>query len=91
MRKRYHKLRPKIFYHRGIDILVTHSPAFNLNDGDDLPHIGFSIFLEIMKKYKPKFFVHGHVHKSYGHQFKRFDTFDDTTVVNACERCIIEI
>ena len=91
MRKRYHKLRPKIFYHRGIDILVTHSPAFNLHDGDDLPHIGFSIFLEIMKKYKPKFFVHGHVHKSYGHQFKRFDTFDDTTVVNACERCIIEI
>lgn len=90
MRKRYRRLRHKIFLKRGIDILVTHSPAKGLNDGTDLPHQGFAIFRDIMKKHKPKYFVHGHVHKSYGHKFKRFDVFEETTVVNSCERCIVE-
>lgn len=90
MRKRYRRLRHKIFLKRGIDILVTHSPAKGLNDGTDLPHQGFAVFRDIMKKHKPKYFVHGHVHKSYGHKFKRFDVFEETTVVNSCERCIVE-
>lgn len=90
MRKRYRRLRHKIFLKKGIDILVTHSPAKGLNDGTDLPHQGFSVFRDIMQKHKPKYFVHGHVHKSYGHKFKRFDTFEETTVVNACERRIVE-
>lgn len=90
MKKRYRKLKPKLFFHRGIDILVTHSPALDLNDGEDLPHIGFSVFKDIMVKYKPKYFVHGHMHKSYGHNFKRYDSFESTTIINACERCVIE-
>lgn len=90
MQKRYRRLRHKIFLKRGIDILVTHSPAKGLNDGTDLPHQGFAVFRDIMQKHKPKYFVHGHVHKSYGHKFKRFDTFLDTTIVNSCERCIVE-
>lgn len=90
MRKRYRRLRHKILLRRGIDILVTHSPAKGLNDGTDLPHQGFAVFRDIMKKHKPKYFVHGHVHKSYGHKFKRFDVFEETTVVNSCERCIVE-
>ena len=27
--------------HRGFDVLVTHAPAYELGDGDDLPHMGF--------------------------------------------------
>ena len=90
MRKRYNKLRSKLFFKKGIDILVCHSPAKGINDGTDLPHTGFSVFKDIMEKYKPKYFVHGHIHKSYSHKFKRFDSFMDTTIVNACERCIVE-
>ncbi|MGN1266816.1 MAG: metallophosphoesterase, partial [Dorea sp.] len=41
MRKRVRKLWPKLLWHRGFDILVTHAPAQGLNDGDDLPHQGF--------------------------------------------------
>ena len=90
MRKRYRKLRRKIFFNRGVDIVVTHSPAKGINDGTDLPHQGFTVFKEIMEKHKPKYFVHGHVHQSYSHRFKRFDTFKDTVIVNSCERCIID-
>lgn len=90
MRRRFKKLIPKIFFHRGIDILVTHSPAYKINDGKDLPHKGFGVFRDIIHKYHPKYFLHGHVHKSYGHKFKRFDKYEGTTIVNACEKCIIE-
>ena len=90
MRRRFKKMIPKIFFNKGIDILVTHSPAYMINDGQDLPHKGFCVFRNIIEKYHPKYFLHGHVHKSYGSKFKRFDEYEGTTIVNACEKCIIE-
>ena len=66
MQKRVLKLYPKIWFRGGFDILVTHSPAYQLNDGRDLPHQGFKIFRRLMGKYHPKYFLHGHVHMSYG-------------------------
>mgnify|MGYP000787270105 FL=1 len=35
MQKRVLKLYPKIWFRGGFDILVTHSPAYQLNDGRD--------------------------------------------------------
>ena len=62
MKQRAAKLRFQIFRRRGFDILVTHAPAYQLNDGRDLPHQGFQVFRTLMEKYKPKYFLHGHVH-----------------------------
>ena len=90
MRKRFKKLRFKIFRNGGIDILVTHSPAYLINDGEDLPHQGFKVFRDIIEKYNPTYFFHGHIHKSYRHNFKRYDKYKNTTIVNACEKCIID-
>ncbi len=90
MKKRVRKLWFQLIRHGGFDILVTHAPAYQLNDGIDLPHQGFQVFRNLMEKYKPKFFLHGHVHMSYGRKHKRYDTYQDTQVVNAFERCIIE-
>lgn len=87
MRKRVRKLWWQLLRHRGFDILVTHAPAYQLNDGRDLPHQGFKTFLDLIEKYKPKFFLHGHVHMSYGRQHKRYDQYNDTHVINAFERC----
>lgn len=74
----------------GFDILVTHAPAFGLNDMEDLPHRGFKSFLTLMDKYHPKFFFHGHVHANYGGKFKRKDTYGSTTVVNGYEFYVVE-
>lgn len=90
MQCRVQKLRPKIWRHGGFDILVTHAPAYRLNDGEDLPHQGFRAFLYLMDKYKPKFFLHGHVHMNYGRQHKRYDKYNDTHVINAFERCVFD-
>ena len=61
-----------------------------LNDGRDLPHQGFESFLKLMDKYKPRFFLHGHVHMSYGRKHKRYDKYQDTHVINAFERCVFD-
>ena len=87
---RVRKMWPKLFFRGGIDILVTHAPAFQLNDGRDLPHQGFKIFRTLMDKYKPRFFLHGHVHMAYGRQHKRYDKYEDTHVINTYERCIFD-
>lgn len=91
MRKRYKKLRYKIWRNKGIDILVTHAPAYHMNDSKDLPHTGFKVFLEIIDKHNPRLYAHGHVHINYGRDFKRVTEHNSTVIINAYEKYIIEI
>lgn len=90
MKQRVTRLWFQLFRRRGFDILVAHAPAYQLNDGRDLPHQGFKIFRTLMEKYKPKFFLHGHVHLTYGRNYKRYDKYMDTHVINAYERCVFD-
>ena len=89
MQKRIRRLRFSL-WRRGVDILVTHAPAYHLNDMPDLPHMGFKCFLTLMDKYHPKLFVHGHVHATYGDGFKRKDVYGDTVVINAYEYYVVD-
>ncbi|MDE5864569.1 MAG: metallophosphoesterase [Lachnospiraceae bacterium] len=91
MRSRVHKLCLKLLRHKGFDILVTHAPAYQFNDGEDLPHSGFQVFRELLDKYKPKFFLHGHVHLSYSWNQQRECMYNEyTTVINGFERYVFE-
>lgn len=91
MTRRVRKLLPKLLFHRGFDILVTHAPAYQLNDGTDLPHMGFKVFRRLLYKYQPKYFLHGHMHLNYNHKLPRECTFlEHTTVINGYEKYIFE-
>ncbi len=84
------KLGLKILRHRGFDILVTHSPAFEVNDGKDLPHVGFKAFRTLLDRYSPRYFMHGHVHMSYGREYKRLSVYQKTLIINAYETYIFD-
>lgn len=84
------KLQRKIRRSRGLDILVSHAPAYGINDGEDLPHRGFQCFHRLLDKYRPRYFVHGHMHFSYNARQKRVSDHQDITVINACERYVLE-
>ena len=92
MRKRLRsfKMRWELFRKGGFDILVTHAPAYGINDGEDLPHMGFKVFKKLMDKYSPKYFLHGHVHMKYGRKHIRCDQYKDTQIINAFERYVFE-
>lgn len=93
MCKRVKKLQWTLLKKKGFDILLTHSPAKDFNDMPDLPHQGFAVFHELLKKYKPKYFLHGHVHLNYGGGGSREQVYPDTgtIVVNGYEKWVIEI
>ncbi len=91
MAKRVRKLFWKLKFKKGFDILVTHSPARGLHDDEDMCHMGFEVFNALIEQYRPKYFVHGHVHLNYGRQFVREDMVGETHVVNAYEKYMLEL
>ena len=90
MLRRTRKLQRQLRRYGGLDILVSHAPAYGLNDGEDLPHMGFQCFHNLLEKYHPKYFVHGHMHISYNYKQERVSVHQGVTVVNACERYILK-
>lgn len=91
MKKRIRKLRWKLWWHRGVDIVVTHAPPAGVGDGEDYAHKGFAALLALMDKYKPKYLLHGHVHLNYGIDKTRVRTYGDTKVINTCQRYVLEV
>lgn len=91
MKNRIRRLYFKIKYKKGFDILLTHAPARHLNDLETIPHRGFECFNELLEKYQPKVFAHGHVHREYNHSIPQFTTRNGTLVVNAFDYAVFEI
>lgn len=91
MRKRIRKLRWKLWWHGGVDIVVTHAPPEGVGDDTDLAHRGFKAFLKLMDKYKPRYLLHGHTHIRYGQTPVREREYNATKVINVCERYVLEI
>lgn len=89
MKRRIMKIKPQIWWNKGIDILVTHAPSFGVSDGDDMCHRGFQCFNDLMDKYSPKYMFHGHQHLNYGLK-PRITTYKNTTVINAFEYHLVE-
>ena len=91
MRRRIRKLGKKLKRAGGFDILLAHAPARAVNDFDDLAHRGFACFTELLDRWHPRFFVHGHIHLRYAPHIPRVTQRGDTTVINACGHYIIEL
>jgi len=86
----YKLMLDKILFGRSVDVVVTHAPPFGIHDRQDLPHRGFKVFLDFIKKYKPKYLLHGHVH-IYDMREKRVDVYEGVNIVNCYGHYIIEL
>ena len=91
MARRIRKLWWKIRKNKGIDVLVTHAPAFGLGDLDTLPHRGFRCFLKFLEKYRPRYMLHGHVHRNYGFKIPVTQKYLGTTIINACGAYVLDL
>ena len=90
MARRIRRLRFQLWRRKGFDILLTHAPARHINDFDTLPHRGFDCFVRLLDRYRPKYFVHGHIHKNYGVKIPQRTQRGGTTVINAFDHCVFE-
>lgn len=89
MRRRIRALRFPLWRSKGVDIVVTHAPPLGVGDGNDNAHIGFASLLELLDRYKPAYLLHGHVHLNYSNT-QRINTYGSTTVINCCDRYLLE-
>ncbi len=92
---KYLRLVPKLHwarlrYGRYLDILVTHAPPRGVHEGRDLPHRGFMTFTTLIRKYHPKYHLHGHVHL-YNVNENPIEKLFDTLVINCYGYQVIEI
>jgi len=91
---RIFKLIPKLLYNkirhgRYLDILVTHAPPRGIGDQEDQCHTGFKAFLWFMRKFKPDYLVHGHVHL-LDLNAPRINRYQETEVINVYSSYVLE-
>lgn len=79
------KLRRRLKKHGGMDILLTHSAAWGIDDAEDPAHHGFRAFTELIDDYQPKYFLHGHTHLDYSSGHMRRTRYQETIVINGYE------
>lgn len=75
-------------YGRAVDVLVTHSPPFQVHDREDRAHTGFRIFHRLIRRFQPRYLLHGHVHV-YRPDVPRVTRYGDTTIINVYPYCTL--
>jgi Icc-related predicted phosphoesterase len=69
----------------GIDILITHGPAWGFLDdveGNRNVHLGCELLAERIKQIKPKIHICGHIHTGYGHHYDGHTHYFNAAVLN---------
>ncbi len=95
MRGKIAMLSPALLFNRArygryLDVMIAHSPPFQIHDDSDLPHNGFKSFVWFVDHYQPRYFIHGHMHV-YDNREQTVTQRGATTVINAYGYRILEI
>ena len=85
------RLRFMLWRKGGPDIIITHAPPRNIHDEEDLCHRGFRTYLRVIKKYRPRYFIHGHIHREFADNTERITLLQNTSIINAYGYHVIEI
>lgn len=91
MRKIIRGLRPKIWWQKGVDIIITHAPPRYIHDAEDLCHRGFKSFRWLIDHYCPIYFIHGHIHSDFSDPAERVTRINKTKIINTYGYYIFEI
>lgn len=95
MKMKLLKLVPKLLfnklrYGRYLDIFLTHATPRHVHDHEDNCHKGFKVFNKFIKKYKPIYMVHGHIHL-YDLNEPRISVYKESIIVNAFGHYVIDL
>ena len=71
----------RIRHGRYLDLLITHAPPFGIHDKQDLTHRGFNSFLRFMRLFRPRYLLHGHIHRDPNRP-NPITQYHQTTVIN---------
>jgi Icc-related predicted phosphoesterase len=89
-------LLPSLLWHRFrsggvLDILMAHSPPRGIHDDEDLPHTGFAAYVDFIRIFKPRYFIHGHTMVYKSNLVPPVTRVGSTTVINIYPYQVLEI
>jgi Icc-related predicted phosphoesterase len=84
-------LRPRLWRNGGVDIIITHVPPRHIHDADDSCHKGFKSFHGLIRRYRPAYFIHGHIHQHFTDPSQRITVVNQTRVINTYGYHLLEI
>ena len=79
----------KLTHGRYLDILLAHASPRAIHDKKDRCHRGFRAFLWFMRRFKPDYLIHGHIH-IYDQTTIKKTRYLDTIVLNAYDHIVID-
>jgi len=85
------KLRPLLWWNKGVDIVISHAPPRLVHDAEDRCHRGFKSFHPLIRRFSPSYFIHGHIHALFNDPSERMTTINQTKVVNSYGHYLFEI
>ena len=91
MRRRIRRLWLRLRLAGGADIVLTHAPPRGCGDLEDRAHRGFAAFLPFLDRWKPRYLIHGHIHRRYQPGQKRLTRYGETVILNGNGKYILEI
>lgn len=93
MRNRVRKLAWRLWWAerrgRRLDILLTHAPPRGIHDHPDPAHRGFSCFLPLMERHRPRYLIHGHSPPRPGQPAR--SRYRDTEVIHVRGHAVLEV
>lgn len=91
MRAQIRRLWFALWRLKRLDVLVTHAPPRHIHDAEDRCHRGFVCYRGFIKRYEPRFLIHGHIHKHFDKPEDRISVAGRTKVINSYGYHIFEI
>jgi len=80
----------KFTYGRFVDVIIAHSPPWDIQDQDTHIHRGFKAFRWLIKTFSPGYFYHGHIH-IYTEDQPTETIFGTTKIINTFgkRKCVV--
>jgi Icc-related predicted phosphoesterase len=91
MRQTIRYLRPQLRKYGRLDLVLTHAAPRRIGDGEDLCHRGFESFRHLIDRYRPRYHLHGHIHRRFNEPSERITVFGQTQVINCSGYNLIEV
>lgn len=66
-----------------LDIVIAHAPPRHMGDAEDRCHRGFESFRRLIDVHRPRYFVHGHIHRLFPEPEARITRIGPTQVINS--------
>jgi Icc-related predicted phosphoesterase len=87
---------PSLLWHRfrpggSLDIVIAHSPPRGIHDDNDIAHTGFSAYVDFIRIFKPRYFLHGHTMVYKNNLVPPVTQVGGTSVINIYPYQIMEV